>query len=176
LRWQPESLPFFLGVSQNFEYSQIQPEPYATSVYGALSFFRMTHGFVPVTLLVEGVSARNWDSSAINPSMGMFFIPQSDSSYQSTLAASQSLGVYSLLRYDISSRWSLIYKFDSLTPNSQYMGDAFMRSGLGFEYAYSSNGYIDVRVEKADVTRPEIASSAALSAQDDVWAMLRLWL
>jgi hypothetical protein len=176
IRWQPVSLPFFFGASQNFEYSQIQPEPYATSLYGALSFYRMTSGAVPLTLLIEGVTARNWDSTTINPSIGMFFIPQSDSSYQTALASSQSLGVYSLLRFDLTTHWSLIYKFDSLTLNTQYMGDAFLRNGLGFEYAFLSNAYVNVRFEKSQVTRAEIASSNALASQDDIWAMLRLWL
>ena len=176
VRWQPDTMPFFLGASQNYEYSVVQPQPYATSFYGALSVFRITNGTIPLTLLFEGVTARNWDSSIINPSVSMFFIPQSDASYQSALATSQSLGAYSMLRYDIDTHLSLIYKFDSLTLDTNYMGDNFLRNGLGFEYAFESNAYLDVRYEISDVTRPEIATSNALAAQDDIWAMVRLWL
>jgi len=176
IRWQPDSMPFFLGASQNYEYSVVQPQPYGTSVYGALSFFRMTDGRVPLTLLFEVVTARNWDSSIVNPSMAMFFIPQSDAPYQSALGTSQSLGAYSFARYDLNAHWSLIYKFDSLTLDTNYMGDNFLRNGFGFEYAFDCNAYFDVRYEIANVTRPEIATSNALAAQDDIWAMVRLWL
>ena len=176
LRWAPATLPFFVGASQNFEYSQVQPEPYATSVYTALSFDRLTSDAIPGSFIFEAVSARNWNSSTLNSGLSTFFIPSTDSAYLASIASSQSLGFYTQVKWDINNRWSIFYKFDSLELSSQFTGDAFLRSGLGFEVFINSNLILNTRAEYSTVTRSEIQSSGVLAAQSDFLAMLRLWL
>lgn len=176
LRWISGDLPLLLGISQNFQYSQMRPEPYATSFYGVLSVDRWTGGKVPASFLMEAVTARNFNNPQNNGQVGGFFIPSSDATYQTALAPTQSLGIYSMLRYDLTQHFTFFYKFDSLTLDTTYAGDVFLRNGLGFEITLNSNTYINVRFEKAYVSRPEIATSGALAAQDDVFAMMRFWL
>jgi hypothetical protein len=175
LRWMPSGQPFFLGASQNYEYSQVVPEPYATSLYGALSVERLFNP-IKATLLFEGVTARNWNTATVNPEFPSFFIPTTDSTYQTAVANSQSLGFYGMIKYEIGPHWSVFYKFDSLEINADFPGDVYNRHGLGFETFISSNLILNARVEKALVTRTEIQTSGVLAAQDDFLAMLRLWL
>ena len=176
LRWSPSSLPFFLGASENFERTIAIPSPSAFSLYGALSFDRLTNHVVHLSLLAETVFANNWNNMNANPQIGPFFIPGSDTGYQTALATAHSNGYYIWLRYTLFPSLDLIYKFDDLIPNGDAGGDYFVRHGLGFEYWINSNLILDCRAEKAFVGRPEIQNTNVFAAEDDVLAMLRLWL
>ena len=176
LRWMPSFAPLLIGFSQNYERTLMAPPPYATSFYAAFSFDRVTQNKIPVQLLLEHVIAKNWNNPTYNPSIGSTFVPASDAAYLSAVQTSQSTGYYGELRYDLIPRLSLLYKFDYLTLASNYTADAFVRHGFGFEANLNSNIILDCRYEKASVGRPELVDSTAYAAQDDVIAMLRLWL
>ena len=176
VRWNPSSLPFLLGASQNFQHSLLFPEPYAFSAYGALSLDRMTNNFFHATVLGEAVLAKNWNNPTVNPGLGPFFIPSTDTAYSSAITQSHSLGYYGLFRYDFTQRWALIYKFDDLVLDTAFGADNFIRHGLGFETFLAANLILNMRVEKAISGRPEITENSALASESDLIAMLRLWL
>jgi hypothetical protein len=181
LRWNPESLPFFIGASANYEYTSIQPKPYALSTYFALALDRLTQNAVVGSLTFERVDAQNWNSAAVNtgalnPGLNPFFIPSSDSAYQSQVQYAASVGYYGLFKYYIIPQLDLFYKFDYLALQRGSPGDAYFRNGVGFEAFFLSNLIFMARYEKVGGMRPEIASSNVLAAQDDVFLMFRAWL
>jgi hypothetical protein len=180
-RWNPSTLPFMLGASGNFQRVKNLPQPYASSLYGALSLDRLTSGKLSGSLLFERVDANNWNNSAlntgmINPSLGQFFIPSSDPAYLAFVQQTSSIGYYGQFKYNISTQWTLLYKFDYLALDRNYLDDAYVRHGIGFEAYLNSNLILNARYEKATGMRPEISASNVLAAQDDIFAMLRLWL
>ncbi len=176
LRWTPAFFPGIIGVSQNFQHAVNQAEPFAFSAYTVLSLDRLTKNKINGSLSGEVVTAKNWISSKNNPSLGSFFVPAADSAYQDATSSSRSLGYYFQAKYDLNSRWSLIYKYDYLLFDQAFQGDGFSRHGLGFEVFINSNVILNARVEKASVGRSEIASTNALAAEDDILMMLRLWI
>jgi hypothetical protein len=175
-RWMSPFFPFILGVSQLYDYLQNQSLAFASSAYTVVSIDRLSSNKIPLAILYETVIARNWNNSTTNPGLGSFFIPSTDSNYQNALNSSESLGLYGTLRYDLNSRWMFFYKFDHFVPDMLYSGDHFDRHGLGCEITLNSNAYLNVRYERAIITRPEISGSNILAAQDDIFAMLRFWL
>ncbi len=176
LRWTPSFFPGFIGASQNYQHSLNQPAPMALSLYSVVSLDRLTHQKVNGSISGEIVASKDWVNSKNNPTLGTFFIPSADTLYADATSASHSLGYFVQAKYDLSNRWSLIYKYDYLLLDSAYHGDGFARHGLGFEYFINSNVILDARVEKALVGRPEIVGTNALAAEDDLIMMLRLWI
>jgi hypothetical protein len=181
VRWNPESLPFFIGASGNYEYTTNQPNPYALATYGVFSFDRLTKNSISASLLFERVDAQNWNNPAlnnggINPGLPIFFIPKIDSAYQAFVLTSSSLGYYGLARYNFTPQFTLFYKFDYLALDRNYTSDAYLRHGFGFEAYLYSNLLLNVRYELPAGMRPEIASSNVLAAQENIFAMLRLWI
>ena len=178
LRWSPAFFPGFIGASQNFQHSINQAEPFAFSGYAALSMDRITHNVVKGSLMGEVVTSKNWIDPLNNPSLNSpaFFVPTVDSAYQTATAASHSLAYYFQAKYDLNTRWSFFYKYDYLLFDQAFQGDGFARHGLGFEVFINSNVIFNARVEKAVVGRPEISGTNTLAAEDDLIAMLRLWI
>lgn len=176
LRWAPNSLPFFIGFSQNYERTLANQDPFATSFYGALSIERLTDRLLPVQMLLEHVIAKNWNNPSLNPGVSTTFIPSSKANYLAAIQGAQTSGYYGEIRYDLVRRFSLIYKFDYLTFSSAYPADAFTRHGIGFETDLNSNLILDARYEKAHVGAPDLSSSNTFASQDALIAMLRLWL
>lgn len=176
VRWMPARIPILLGVSQNYEHVLNMPPPFATSLYAGISLDRLTSGTVSGSLLFETVLAKNWNSDPMNPDLGPFFIPSTDSAYQTAVAGTRSQGYYAQAKYNLTAQWVLIYKFDYLVLDTSYPADYFARHGVGFETFLPGNVILDVRLEKAFVGVPSINGSTALAAQDDLFAMLRFWL
>lgn len=181
LRWNPESLPFFIGASGNYEYTSIQPKPYALSTYFALALDRLTNNKFVGSLTFERVDAQNWNNAAVNtgalnPGLNPFFIPRSDFAYQSQVQYAASVGYYGLFKYYITPQIDLFYKFDYLNLQRGTPGDAYFRNGFGVEAFFLSNLIVMARYEKVGGMRPEIASSNVLAAQDDFFLMFRAWI
>ena len=179
LRWTPEFFPGLFGASQNYQHSSMNSfsEPIAFSAYSVISLDRLTNKKLNGSLSGEVVSAKNWidpNNNSNTPPLASFF--GASAAYQTAAAASRSIGYYCQAKYDLTTRWSLFYKFDYLTFDESYPADAFMRHGLGFEVYLNSNVILNVRGERASVGRPEIVGTNALAAEDDLLATLRLWL
>lgn len=181
VRWNPASLPFLLGASANYQHMDFTPSPYGSSVYAVVSVDRITHDAVSGSLEFERVDAKNWNNpivntGGINPSLSQFFIPASDSSYQTAVNGTHSVGYYALAKYWPMPKLNFVYKLDYLKLDSACPSDAFWRHGFGLEYFLNSNMNIDLRGEIISVGRKEISGSNVLAAQTDVFALLRLWL
>ena len=180
-RWNPASLPFLIGLSGNYEYSIKQPQPYVSSLYAVFSLDRLTENQLSGSLSVERVDAKNWNNpqinmSQINQSLSQFFIPGADASYLKAISGSSSLGYATLAKYNLSHAWTLFYKLDYLALDRRASDDAFVRHGLGIETYLNSNLIMNARYERAAGMRPEISISDVSAAQNDFFAMLRLWL
>lgn len=67
-------------------------------------------------------------------------------------------------------------KLDYLALDRNELSDAYLRHGFGIEIYPSSNLILNVRVERVGGMRPETASSDVLAAQNDIFAMFRMWL
>jgi hypothetical protein len=180
-RWNPQNLPFLLGASGNFQRLINTPQPLASSLYGVLSLDQLTQNSLKGSLSIERVDARNWNNPAVNtgmlnPNLTTFFIPRSELGYQRLIATASSLGYYGWARFNLLPELLLFYKLDYLALDRNTPEDAFLRHGVGVEIYPNSNLILNIRYEKAAGMRPEIAASNVLAAQDDVFAMLRVWL
>jgi hypothetical protein len=181
LRWNPVSLPFLLGTSANYEHTNKQPQPYAVSVYGALSLDQLTHNAVSGSLQIESVGANHWNNpvlnngGGINPGLDAFFIPSSASNYQAQTTETASWGNYILAKYNLTHQFTLFGKFDYLALNTAELGQNYTRYGMGFEAYLNTNLILNVRTELATTPNQNISNSTVLAAQNDVFAMLRLW-
>jgi hypothetical protein len=111
----------------------------------------------------------------VNPSLSEFFIPTTNRRYLSTVLTSASVGYYGLFKYNFSPKWTLLYKLDYLALDRSQPGEAYIRHGLGIETYLNSNLILNTRIEKA-LAPTGITSSQVIAAQDDIFAMLRVWL
>lgn len=172
LRWNPPALPFLVGASGEYQYSSAQPEPAAVSGYAGLSLDRVTGGKLHGAVLFESVYAVNWNNPALNtgesnPGLFEFFQP--------VAVGKNSLGNYLWFRYDVSSRWSLLYKFDYLALETDKLGANYTRHGIGAEF-YPGPGFVlNARVELASEPKG-LEGSDALAVQDAYFLMARVSL
>lgn len=175
LRWMPARLPFALGASGSFhERKKSDPSttttgsnPEASAFYTMLSLDRLTKSLLTGSLMLEYVLAHNTNEQI---SSGFF----TDPSYQASVLDAQSEGWYGQLNYDLSRRWTLIYKFDYLVLNTSFRSDAYIRHGLGVRYMMGPNMMVQGRYEKAAARQPTEAAGTGLGAQDAAWALLMI--
>ena len=178
LRWNPTSLPFFLGSSFSYHATNKNgANPYAVSGYSGLNFYQLTDNLIKASLLGEVVLARHWNQTSLNHWVNSFFVPPSQPGYAAAVADSPSLGVYSEFKYDLFENFTLSYKFDSLAFNTDFLSDSFLKHSYGVRYQPLSNVILLARHEIGVPLRPGFeAESSSRASQNIVWMMLRLWL
>jgi hypothetical protein len=176
LRWTPKNQPFFFGTSGlYFDRHSGEPSPWAHSVYGVLSFNRLTEGAFNGAALLESVRAKHWNNTNLNSGLARRFLPSGETALASAVEESTSLGWYFKFRWDLTPRWALLYKYDQLSLDEDYTGDAFQRHGIGFRHMLTSNLYLQARAEKAVTGRNDI-SKANMAGQDALWFLVHFWL
>lgn len=178
-RWNPQALPFLLGISGNYEYLNTQPDPRAISGYAILSLDRLTKDGLSGSISWETVFAQQWNNPVvnngnINPNLVSYFIP-AGSTYQNEIVSGPSLGNYLLAKYNLDNKWTLVYKFDYLALDTAHLGQNYTRHGFGFETFLNPSMILTVRGE-FQTTPTVIGESDTLAAQSDVFLHLRLWL
>jgi hypothetical protein len=177
-RWNPVTLPILLGASGNYEHINDVSDPSAGSLYGVLSFDRLTQNKISASLSAEGVVAHDWNNptvntGGVNPDLAQFFLP--DPSLISSYLTTTSLGGYGLAKFWLNPHWYLFYKFDYLALNMSHLGSNFTRSGFGSEIWVNPNVSVNARVEFAG-TSGLAPSNSSIAAEDDFFTMLRVWL
>ncbi|MCB0414207.1 MAG: hypothetical protein KDD50_07730 [Bdellovibrionales bacterium] len=160
LRWSPR-WPVVLGISAsshdkktistvNNELKETALVPQtAQSLYAILPINRMTGEKVQMYLNVEYSLAQNWNTDS------QFLSYLTTGTNLSTLVAEKSSqGLYVQLGYELSSKWTLIYKFDELLLDRDFPTDYFRRHGFGVDHWLSANTALKMRVETAEA-KPE---------------------
>lgn len=166
LRYMPG--PVLLGLSTSF-YEPAAPAKTrrASSFYGMLSVARWTDERVPVDIRVEHTLAEGWSDH-----LAQGFV--SDPSYLAALATSDSEAWLVGLDYALNPHWTLIYKYDLLTPDKSFRADVYERHGVGFRWALASNTLLQFRTEIARATHPSEQSRASSAAQNATYGILQL--
>lgn len=179
INWNPMELPFFIGASHIFHYSQKRtngPSPYASSLYLVFDFKELNESLPAVTILSEYVLAKHFNTSN-NSNRSKFVNAASHPNYLLAIEDKESQGILALVKWDLTSNWQLSYKYDQLLLAKDFEGDRYNRHGLGLRYQFSSNSSLSSVVEKVDAKKPGINSSGNLWADTDNFIlMFRTWL
>jgi len=166
LRWMPLFLPLTLGISDELYSAGTQATGASgLSLYGIFSFHRLTRNHVPLTLSVEFVQAQNWNDTF---SGGIV----SNTTYASSLSNTISRGIYGLLDWQVTQKFSAQYKFDQLALDQSYPSDAYQRHGVGVKYYFGNNLWTLIRYEKAVAQRPGESGGLGAGATDATWALV----
>lgn len=173
VRWAPRFLPFYFGVSANYYNIDQKPDPNADTAYVAVSLDRLTNSLIKGSFLLESARARYFNTTDSNSQVPTYFIG-SDSAYQAAVDGSTSEGLYALLNIDVSPRTTLIYKYDSISLDHSYDGDAFERHGFGVKRSLTRQTSVSARYEYAQVGREGVSDSLR-SAQNAFWALYQAW-
>lgn len=171
LRYRPGNHPGYFGVSALSQNSQTLPSSLeAYSIYNVISFeniFKKT-----INWQIEFVYAKGFTNPTVNSYMGRFFIPADDTAWNDTLKDAKSYGFYSLLNYELSSKWLLLYKYDQLVPDTRFTADSFSRNSAGAKYFLNSNMDVNFRIEQSNSTRPGLTEAATLSTVKNAFFIL----
>jgi hypothetical protein len=181
MRWNPESLPFLLGASGNWQRTFQQDNPYAVSLYGVFSFDRLTTNSLSGSISIERVDSWNWNSplvntGQINPNVIQFFLPSTAGAYITKISNAPALGYYLLARFNPLTQLTLFYKMDYLNFDKASADDnSFFRHGFGVESYISSNLILNLRYEFTNVPM-QFNAFNTLGIQNDIFFMLRVWV
>jgi hypothetical protein len=172
VRWTPSRLPFVLGASgalysaPQVQASNIGPSD-AKSIYGILSGHRLTHNRIPLTISAEWTQAKGFNSSI--PATNL-----TDSAYAGTVAGATSQAVLVMAEYELTRRFSLIYKYDQLLLNQEFPADAYARNGFGFKHWFGNGMWASVRYDFSSSGRAGDVAGATTGDTSAAWAVLNL--
>lgn len=183
IRHQVGSIPLQIGLSEAITGTTSAKENItATSLYGVFALDQYTAPVFQGNIQIEAVTAHGWNNSAYGTTAGDgigYFIPSTASAWQTALTDSSSMGLSTLVNWDLNRRWTLQYKHEQFVPDTNFSGDYFYRNGGGFKYFFGASGSVTVRYDRGEVTRPgltkaDLAGSKAVG--DTYFALLHLWL
>ncbi|PIR31052.1 MAG: hypothetical protein COV38_02605 [Bdellovibrionales bacterium CG11_big_fil_rev_8_21_14_0_20_38_13] len=180
VRFNHEELPVMLGASYLYHNTEAinKPDPYAYSGYGVFSLSRLIEGF-NLDVLGEVVFAKNYNNPADNKYITQF-IPNSPGVFQNYLTSVRnetSRGFLGELRFEVTPKFILLYKFDHLAFNKNFSSDAFIRHGFGFRYQFDANTLLLVKLEEEEVKIPNFDDKLQTRFdQSNILAVLRVWL
>lgn len=180
MRWNPFRAPMFFGMS----YAQVGTQKVAYPLEAAsmsmvLTTDQATNGTLTGALLAEVTWAHGWNNSLVNGGLtGIgYFIPDTETNWQTALNDSRSLGYLLQYNWNLSQTWQIQLKQEQFIPDERYTGDVFNRTGLGFRHYLNSNMSLTGRVEKSDSTRPGITETGNVRAVDNMaYLLLHLWI
>ena len=143
----------------------------ALSLYQTLSLDGLTNNWIPGSLLLEAVIGYN-----TNHRLSGDFV--SKPKYLELVGQKYSLGGRARWNYRFLPDWLFITKYDYLTLDLDYWGDAYHRLGFGIKHFFNNQVQLEARYEKAIVTPlSEIsAEQPGKGKQDVVWALLQVKL
>lgn len=176
LRWMPE-WPIMLGASVGYHDRMPQHrDPYAIAAYTGLVLDTLTNNILNGSIFFEGVYAENWSNSSLNNNINRYFISQADTTYTEAVRFAPALAWNAQMNINFLTTWVAQYKLDSLTFDPKYVGDRYLRHGVGVKKFIDSNIVAFARYEFADVGRADVKDTNVYAAQDAFWMMLQLWL
>jgi hypothetical protein len=169
LRYGPATQPFVVGLSAS-HHNRVagQSSASAGAIYGLLSLERLMTSRFPGTFIFEYAQA-----DKMNPNLEAGFI-DTTSTYDETIADSQSEGILAQFNYDFSERVTLILRYDQLTLDTDFPADAFRRYGLGVRHYLHANTILSARYEMSEANHPSQKNSNAKSAIDAFFMVLQI--
>lgn len=175
-RYHPLKHPGFFGLSYYTLNSDSYKKPMeAYSIYNVVSLESLLNR--PIQWQLELTYADGFSNPQVNTYMNRFFIPSTDTAWNDTLKDAKSYGVYSLLSYELNSRWQLQYKYDQFIPDNRYLADSFSRNSAGIKHFLNSNMDVNFRLEQSNSTRPGLTEEASLpTVVNSAFVLLHGWL
>ena len=175
LRYMATSLGWIVGLSASAHNikqcaESIKKCSSAVSLYQALSLDGLTNNLFPGMFLAEVVGGYNTNHRLT----GQDFV--ANSKYLELLNEKFSIGGRAQLNYNFFADWSFIAKYDYLTLDVEYYGDAYHRIGAGINHFLNNQVQLQIRYEKAIAT-PDSETSAKKpekAGQDVIWALLQV--
>ena len=173
LRYMSTKLGWIAGLSASAHNikqcaESIQKCSSALSLYQALSLDGLTNNGLPGLLLTEVVAGYNTNHRL----QGTDFV--SNSQYLKLLNEKYSIGGRAQWNYNFFPNWSLIAKYDYLTLDVAYWGDAYHRIGAGINHFFNNQVQFQVRYEKAIATPDSESENPEKAGQDIIWALLQI--
>ena len=159
------SLGWMLGASAS--YYNNDKNSYALSLYQNLSMSTLTKNLLPGNLTAEAVFAHQMNSRIASN----FY---SNIKYTNEILENDSLGYKVQWNYNFKPDWKLIFKFDHLALNTEYLGSYYQRYGFGLRHFFNNQVSAQFRYEKAIATHGSEQQSeiSGLAGQDSIWALL----
>ena len=173
LRTDLRVLPIQLGASYIYHYSAEGENPRAYTLYTLFSLGRLTQESLPLTLAMEAVWAQHFNRTTINSSFSSF-VPFSQSAIQSALERSTSFGWTVRADLELSSRWTLVGKWEGLALDKGFFGDAFHRVGGGARYQFLAHLYGLLRMEFARTGQSTLDAAGVRPAENRGYFLLRV--
>lgn len=150
---------FLLGSSVSYYKSNPAEISHSWSIYSVISLARLNYNLVPATLKLEYAESKGFNS-ILNQG------DASDPNYVNSIVNSKSQGLLVRLDWLLTTKFTLIYKYDWLTPDADYPIDNYQRHGLGFRWNISPFTYLSFRSEIAKATHPSEKSKSGQLAQN----------
>lgn len=170
LRYLTPNHPWMLGLSANSYAGTAGDQPRsAQGVYAGLSVSRLTGQRVPVEVMLEYDQAKNWNVAS-------WMAPFVTDAYATLVTGKESRGGYLQAQWELSQRWSLLYRYDYLLMDKDFPGDAFTRNGLGVKTYLAPNTWVMARYDKATAGRADEEASTRTGSLDAWWALLTISL
>ncbi|MCM2278126.1 MAG: hypothetical protein NDJ89_08620 [Oligoflexia bacterium] len=176
IRYNPLLVPGFVGMSyRSYKVVDAAYSPWAGSLYGAISGAKLTRGLVKATLLGELVMAHGYNDSGIlsNGSISNNFTG-GNTALKDAIKDSVSQGYYVELDYDLTNRWTLMYKFDYVALDRHFTADAFYRHAFGFRFAVNSAASFWARYEMGEAKRVFFTNENSKAERDDLLLVLHV--
>ena len=109
--------------------------------------------------------------------MGKFVNSTTHPAYSAAIQNSTSKGVSAQIKWDLSNKWQLSYKFEQLLLDKRFSGDAYNRNYVNANFQFTANSSISLSFDKATATKPGINQDGSLYADTDSYYLIfRTWL
>ncbi len=174
-RYMPRLGPVMAGLSYSRHGTQtvnIQPEAY--NLYAMFSIEKLTTYKLPIILIAEMQWAHGWNNDAINSQMSNF-IPGSLSSYQDAIDDSRSETLLLELDWNITRKFTSLYRYEEFIPDSRYSADKFKRHSFGFKYFLNGHSSLLARFENGYSKKPGMTEDVR-SVGTATYILYHLWL
>lgn len=184
LRYNFNNSPVFVGLSGLYNKGQIDSstgearknDPWASSLYTAVSLDHLTNRTIKGSVLAEVVLAHNFNRPEYNSGIGYFVNATDSPTYYNEILDKHSLGAMLRLDIDLSNKWSTFYKIDMFAPDEENMKDQFLLNSFGFKYWYNSNVDVDFRFEQTEVRRDGIEDTGVSASKNKFLVIGRIWI
>jgi hypothetical protein len=153
-----------------------EEDPWAASLYSAVSLDHLTNRFLKGSFLAEVVVAHHFNRSVFNKNIGYFVDAAKSSTYNDEIQDKHSIGAMMRLDLDLSNKWSVFYKIDAFAPDEENLKDQFLINTIGFKYWYNSNVDIDMRAETTEIRREGIEDTGVSASKDKILIIGRIWI
>lgn len=178
IRAIPWNGPLFVGASYNELGTQtLNYDASATAIWTGLALDRITGGYIPGVLVLEGSRAHGWNNQTLNPALGRTFGSAAQPVWFTSIADSWSEALLAQLSIFATPHLTVLAKAEQFTPDVDLSGDAFFRYGGGVRWYLNSNMNLALIYESSYSTRAGMNGTAGVPAVERfTYALLHIWL